>query len=98
MKNPIVFTLSMLALLVAGIFIGRTDWFKNLFTPNGNGNGIPLEGTACTTAQGETGVISGGTCIPTGGGGLPIGDAERVAPQNRQLTTVERIARGNSGY
>lgn len=91
MKNPFVFwTVAALA-LVAGFFLGKSEWFQNLFVTTKQSPPRPTsEGKACTTTGGKEGVIKNGVC--TDAGGIPV-DTNATERTNNTSTNSEESTR-----
>ena len=73
MKNPYVFWGLAILAFVGGVFIGKSEWFKNLFITTTQSTPRPTsEGQSCTTTAGKPGRIKNGICTDTGG--MPLDD------------------------
>jgi len=98
MKNPYVFWGLAIVAFVGGIFIGNSEWFKNLFISTENSEPRPTsDGQPCKTTVGnKPGVYKNGVCIDTGG--MPIDDkAQRTNNYTDTNSEENIIARGASG-
>lgn len=88
----------ILLALVVGVFIGNSIQVKNFISRiwnyiSNNNTTLPAsEGTACTTADGKAGTITGGIC--TAVGDVPT-DANIQRTSSSQNSIVDNIASGN---
>lgn len=52
-------SLAIIAVVIAAILVGRSQWFTNLFNPK------PKEGSSCLDNSNNPGIITNGACKPT---------------------------------